>query len=456
MPRLPVNLCRELHSKTPIIETLKMTRLLAILSLSLTLALLFGTPVSAAPPAKGDLVPGQYLVVLKKTGTFGGLLSPADIAKFANQLADKYGGTLLLTYGNALNGYLVKLDAKQAAALGKDPLVKYIEQDSFVATVRTQTKAPWGLDRIDQRKPSLDGDFRYPESAGEGVRVYVIDTGVRGGHNEFKGRYAGGVNFVSSDYNPANGKAGDVPDCNGHGTHVAGTAVGERYGVAKRAKLYSVRVLDCEGSGTMAGVVAGVDWVAKNARRPAVANLSLGGGTSRALDDALNKLIDQGVVTVVAAGNDDRDACGVSPARVPDAITVAASDPKDRRASFSNFGKCVDVFAPGTDIQSAWFERDTQNATISGTSMAAPHVAGLAALYLGNQRDARVRQVTQDVVRDSSRDHITDEKGSPNRLAYTGGATDGRDGEQPGNNNPQEQNGFPLPRLPVERLPISR
>lgn len=429
-----------------------MTRLLAILSLTI----LITAPALAAPPAKGDLVPGQYLVVLKKTGTFGGLLSADQIATLAKELAGQYGGTLLLTYGNALNGYLVKLDDRQAAALGKDPLVKYVEQDSFVAPVRMQTKAPWGLDRIDQRKPSLDGDYRYPESAGKGVHVYVIDTGVRGTHNEFKGRYAGGVNFVSSDYNPANGQAGDVPDCNGHGTHVAGTAVGEHYGVAKRARLYSVRVLDCEGSGTMSGVIAGVDWVARNVRRPAVANLSLGGGASRALDEALNKLIDQGVVTVVAAGNDNRDACDVSPARVPDAITVAASNPKDRRAPFSNFGKCVDLFAPGTDIPSAWFQRDTQNATISGTSMASPHVAGIAALYLGVHPKAHVREIAGDLIRGSSRDHITDEKGSPNRLAYSGVVTDDRRGGQPGDDESQAPNGLPLPPLPGPRLPIGR
>lgn len=406
----------------------------------LLLSALALVPVQAQAPKKGERVPNQYIVVLKETGALGGMLSADQIARIARELAGQHGGTLLLTYGNALNGYIARLDATQAAALARDPRVSFVEQDSVVGPVtRNQRDPVWGLDRLDQRGPKLDEYYRYPDTAGFGVNLYIIDSGVRSTHQDFRDRYGGGVNFVSADRNPGAAPGGDPGDCNGHGTHVAGTAAGEKYGVAKRAKLYSVRVLDCDGSGTMAGVIAGVDWLEKNARRPAVANLSLGGGASRALDQAVQKLINRGVVVVAAAGNDDRDACGVSPGRVKDVLTVAASDREDRRAQFSNWGECVDLFAPGADIRSAWFEKDNQFATLSGTSMAAPHVAGLAALYLGERREARVTEVVRDLLRDASDDRIADPKGSPNRLAYVGrvGQRPPDAGERGGQNQPQ-------------------
>lgn len=431
-----------------------MNRLLSTLLITALLAAPATAAEPAKVPAKGDPVPGQYIVVLAKTGLLGGILSAKEITSIGQELVKKHGGSLLLSYGSALNGYLVRLDEKQAAALGKDPAVKYLEQDSFAGFARTQSEPVWGLDRLDQRKRPVDGYFRYPDSAGRDVNVYVLDTGIRSSHEDFKGRYKGGVNFAGGAGNdPSKSKAGDVADCNGHGTHVAGTIAGERYGVAKRTNLYAVRVLDCVGSGTSSGVIAGLDWVAKNARRPAVANLSLGGGASRALDDAINQLVSNGIVTVVAAGNDNRDACSSSPARVPDAITVAATDEKDRRAAFSNYGKCVDLFAPGVNIRSDWFEKDNQYATLSGTSMAAPHVAGIAALYLSEHPNWRMSELSRELGNDASRDKLGDLKGSPDRLAYSGRIKDGDSGGSPGDSQPQPQPDIfdQLPRLPLGR-----
>lgn len=432
-------------------------------------SLLAGSPALAQKLARGAPIPDQYIVVLKD-GKGGALLGQLTdrLPKLADELTARYGGQVLFIYGTALNGYLARLNPEQARALAKSPSVKYVEQDSIVSKFAEQKNAPWGLDRVDQRKLPLDQRFRYPGDAGDGVGVYIIDTGVRGGHAEFKGRMGGGANFAAAGpgpseglldgalgsldlFNPGKAEPGDWDDCNGHGTHVAGSAAGASYGIARKATIYALRVLGCDGSGTNSGVIAGVDWVTKNAKKPAVANLSLGGGNSTALDDAIKKLISSGVTTVVAAGNDDKDACVGSPNRVPQAITVGATDRKDKRSSFSNWGKCVDLSAPGSDITSAWFQNDTQTKTISGTSMAAPHVAGAVAVYLGGDKQAKPADVAKALLKNSTPDVLGNLRGSPNRLLYL---AEERSPErpQPSRQAPPSQppsNTLPLPRLPL-------
>jgi subtilisin family serine protease len=436
------------------------TRLILALSLGLVCALALH-PAQAKKLERGELIPDQYIVVLSKDrGLFSN--APDRLPKLADELTRQYGGQILYTFGTALNGYLARLTPGQASALAKSPSVKYVEQDSVVSQFDDQKNATWGLDRVDQRKLPLDQRFRYPDRAGDDVNLYIIDTGVRGSHAEFKGRIGGGANFAAAGpgpggglldgaldlLNPGKAEPNDWNDCNGHGTHVAGSAAGASYGIARKATIYAVRVLGCDGSGTNSGVIAGVDWVAKNAKKPAVANLSLGGGNSTALDDAIKKLISSGVTTVVAAGNDDKDACTGSPNRVPQAITVGATDKSDKRSSFSNWGKCVDLSAPGTDITSAWFQSDSQTKTISGTSMAAPHAAGAAAIYLAGNRQARPADVAKALLENSSREVLGNLRGSPNRLLYV---TEGKpEKPAPAHEPPQQpRNTLPIPKLPI-------
>lgn len=275
----------------------------------------------------------------------------------------------------------------------------------------TQTNATWGLDRIDQRKRPLNGSYTYNTTASS-VTAYIIDTGILSGHQEFSGRVTGGVTAI----NDGRGSS----DCNGHGTHVAGTVGGRTYGVAKGVKLFAVRVLDCAGSGSNSGVIAGVDWVTYNHTKPAVANMSLGGGASQALDDAVRNSIGAGVTYAVAAGNENQNACNVSPARVSSALTVGATTRTDSRASFSNYGSCVDLFAPGQDITSAWYSSSSSTRTISGTSMASPHVAGAAALYLQSNQGASPSTVASNLNSTATTGVVTGTNGSPNRLLYKG------------------------------------
>jgi subtilisin family serine protease len=278
-----------------------------------------------------------------------------------------------------------------------------------------QTGATWGIDRIDQRDLPLSTTFSYVNT-GLGVTAYIVDTGIRLSHTQFTGR-------VSSGYDAIDG--GSADDCNGHGTHVAGTVGGTTVGVAKGVSLVAVRVLDCGGSGTWSGVVAGVDWVAANAVKPAVANMSLGGGASTTLDDAVARAINAGVTFVVAAGNGNtggkaQPACNYSPARVPAAITVGATGSTDAKASYSNYGTCVDIFAPGNSILSAWYTSDTAGNTISGTSMASPHVAGVAALYLQSNGAASPATVSNALTSGATVGKVTNAgTGSPNRLLFT-------------------------------------
>ncbi|MFF6787924.1 S8 family peptidase [Streptomyces filamentosus] len=371
-------------------------------------------PAQAAPaPAEGvvlaagspDAVPGSYLVTLRKDAGF-----TAGSAKGRGLIAG-YGGKVGKTFGAALDGYTVTLDAAAARRLAADPAVATVEQNQVVRADATQQNAPWGLDRIDQADLPLSGTYTYPDSAGAGVTAYVIDTGVRVSHAELGGRAVNGYDAVEGDT--------VAQDGNGHGTHVATTIAGSTYGVAKAAKVVAVRVLDDNGSGTTAGVVAGIDWVTAHhaAGAPAVANLSLGGGASTTLDNAVKRSIADGVTYAVAAGNSGVNARNSSPARVTEALTVGATSNTDAKASWSNYGAVLDLFAPGVSITAGWNTGDTATNTISGTSMATPHVAGAAAVYLAGHPTATPAQVSTALVNAATPDKVTSPgSGSPNRL----------------------------------------
>ncbi len=329
-----------------------------------------------------------------------------------------HGGEMTRDFSRALKGYVVNVpnDRVQAflLAMQQDPEVDFTEMDQPVRISQTvQSNATWGIDRTDQRDLPLTTSYSYL-ATGAGVHAYIIDTGIRTTHVEFTGRTAAGFNAVA-DGNGTN-------DCHGHGTHVAGTVGGSTWGMAKGVKLVPVRVLDCFGSGFISEVIAGVDWVAANGVRPAVANMSLGGGVSEALDAAVANSVSSGITFVVAAGNSNANACNFSPARAPSAITVGATTSSDVRASFSNFGTCVDIFAPGNSITSAAITSDTGSTTMSGTSMASPHTAGLAALYLQSHVSASPADVLAAILAAASTDKISSISigaGSPNALIYT-------------------------------------
>jgi subtilisin family serine protease len=319
------------------------------------------------------------------------------------------GAGRLLRDFRGFPGFVAELTAAQAHRLAADPSVRHVEPDRKVALTGTQKNPVWGLDRVDQRGKSLSKSYQ-PSADGDSVHAYVIDTGIRTGHQQFGGRAAHGYDFVGHD--------ADASDCNGHGTHVAGTIGGSTYGVAKKVKLVGIRVLDCAGEGWVSDIVDGIAWVTENAVHPAVANMSLGGGYSPALDLAVRDSIASGVTYVVAAGNEDMDASLSSPADVAQAVTVAATDSRDRRASFSNYGKGVDLFAPGVDIRSATAASNTATAKYSGTSMAAPHVAGAAALILDAYPGWTPARVQAKLIADSTKNKVSDRAGSPNRLLF--------------------------------------
>jgi subtilisin family serine protease/PKD repeat protein len=349
-------------------------------------------------------VQGEYIVVLDAR-------ERRDVRDMAPLLAASYGGRTGRVFRHALRGFVAYMSEAEARALAEDPSVAYVEENGRMSISGSQSGATWGLDRVDQVDLPLDQSYTY-NTAGSGVHAYIIDTGIRISHSDFSGRASLDYSSIT-DGNGAN-------DCNGHGTHVAGTVGGSTWGVAKAVNLHAVRVLDCSGSGTYEGVIAGVDWVTANHIKPAVANMSLGGGASQAVDDAVTASIAAGVVYALAAGNDSGDACLKSPARTPNAITVGSTTNTDARSSFSNYGTCVDIFAPGSSVTSAWYTGDTATNTISGTSMAAPHVAGAAALYLGTNPTASPEQVLSVLSNIATVGHVTSPgTGSPNLLLFT-------------------------------------
>src|SRR5688572_15161384 len=307
-------------------------------------------------------VENSYIVVLDEDATGPDADFGRASARAQEVLARTPAGRLTHVYAFALVGFAAEMTEEEALALAQDPEVRLVEEDSVVELDATQTNAPWGLDRTDQRDRPLNGTYGYT-TTGSGVNAYIIDTGIRRTHTQFGGRALAGFDALG----------GSTNDCNGHGTHVAGTVGGSTYGIAKSVRLYAVRVLSCSGSGSTSGVIAGVDWVAQNHIKPAVANMSLGGGASSSLDTAVNNAINAGVTFAVAAGNSNANASNYSPARVSAAITVGSTTSSDAKSSFSNYGSIVDIFAPGSSITSAWRTSDTAINTISGTSMATPH-----------------------------------------------------------------------------------
>ncbi|WP_424184714.1 S8 family peptidase [Actinokineospora sp. G85] len=371
-------------------------------------AALAATPAQAAEGQilladSGNAVEGSYIVVLKDT------VRSAQVGTRATTLAGAYGGAVGKTYDSALHGFSVRMDEARAKKLAADSSVAYVQANQRFTVDAT---ASWGLDRIDQADLPLDDGYTAA-SDGAGVTAYVVDTGVNAAHTDFGGRVGAGYDAIDGDT--------DADDENGHGTHVAGTIGGATHGVAPGVDIVPVRVLDANGSGTTEGVVEGVDWVAQHASGPSVANMSLGGPTDAALDSAVRGAIQAGVTFAVAAGNSSADANGFSPARVTEAITVAASDDTDAQAKFSNYGDVVDLYAPGVDITSTWIGGASATNTISGTSMASPHVAGAAALHLAQNPGAAPADIEAALTGAATADKITNaSSGTPNLLLYVG------------------------------------
>jgi subtilisin family serine protease len=378
-----------------------------VLALALTLLPAGSALAQGQSPAGPNQAGRESFIVVLKDGAVG------RAAPVAAEHAARFGADVTFVYEHALKGYAARIAPGLVGALAADARVAYIERDGMAHTMVTQTGATWGLDRIDQQNLPLSTTYTY-SNTGAGVTAYIIDTGIRYDHADFGGR-------ASFGYDSFGGNGGD---CNGHGTHVAGTVGGAIYGVAKEVTLVAVRVLNCSGSGSWSGVIAGIDWVTANAAKPAVANMSLGGGASTAVDNAVKNSIASGVSYAIAAGNGNmagvaQDACKSSPARVPEAMTIGATDKTDRKASWSNFGSCIDWFAPGVGITSAWHTSNSATNTISGTSMATPHTAGVAALHLQGNPNHSPQQVRDALYEGTTKGKVTSSKTANNHLLFT-------------------------------------
>lgn len=377
-----------------------MTRIIALVTAALAFTVAFPSMSSAARPEPRD----RYVVVLEE--------SAEDPGAVAREHGQRHGVSADHVYRGALRGYAGRIPPGRIDAVRADPRVAYVEADRLMHAVAIQGGATWGLDRIDQRSLPLSTSFAYSRT-GTGVRAYVVDTGLRPSHADFGGRAVSDRDFVAAPYDNA-GK-----DCNGHGTHVGATIGGATYGVAKGVSLVGIRVLACDGSGLVSEIVAGIDWITTYGQRPAVVNMSLGGGISTALDEAVRRSIGRGFSYAIAAGNSGANACHSSPARVETAMTVSASDRYDRKPSWANFGSCVDWFAPGASITSAWHTSDTSINTISGTSMAAPHAAGTAALYLQSNPGASASTVREALYAKATKRKVGSSSTSNNHLLFT-------------------------------------
>jgi subtilisin family serine protease len=405
--------------------SMKCRRLFAATAVAIGLAACSDVPSGPTLPAEApaasrqagrasEVIPNRYVVVFKR--------DVSDAPGLSRQLVAAHGGTMHHSYQHAIKGFAATLPEGAVAALRRNPNVAYVEQDKPVHLVQTtQPYATWGIDRVDQRDLPLSGTYTY-SSTGSGVRAYIIDTGIETSHWEFGGRASVGADYVG----------GNGQDCNGHGTHVAGTVGGTNYGVAKGVSLVSVRVFGCSGGSQWSTIIAAMDWVRYYHVKPAVVNMSLGGGAMQSVDDALQNLVNAGVTVVVAAGNWNDNACYYSPARASAALTVGASNSSDYQAWFSNWGGCVDLYAPGEQVTSAWLYGGTN--TIDGTSMATPHVAGAAALYLQANPTASPAAVGSAIVGNASQYKLYGlGYGSPNLLLYTGTGSGG------GGTNPPQQ-----------------
>ncbi|MFW6713529.1 S8 family serine peptidase [Acinetobacter pittii] len=355
--------------------------------------------------AKG-IIKNQYIVILNK--------DVGSSNEFAQGIAKQHGGKVLQTYDAVLKGFAIYLpDVAGTAfveAMKKNPKVVSIENDTIMKVdATTQSTPDWGLDRIDQKNLPLDSAYSYLQT-GSGTTAYIVDTGILSTHQQFSGRVLSGYTAISD----GNGTS----DCHGHGTHVAGTVGGSTYGVAKNVSLVPIRILGCDGSGASSNVIAGLDWILKNGKKPAVVNMSLGGEANASLDSAVENLFNNGYVMVVAAGNSNTDACSSSPARVSKAITVAATDSTDTRASYSNYGSCVDIFAPGSQINSSWIGSNTATKVLNGTSMATPHVVGVVAEMLQSTPTATPQTISNNLLNQASNNVVKNPSDSPNRLLY--------------------------------------
>ena len=400
----------------------------------------FGRPATAAPTGDDapilyadspNAVPGRYIVIFKDSAS-----SPKAVASLARDLTSRFGGQSRHLFTAGLRGFSATISDQQVRRLAADPAVASIEAVQYIGVAGTQNNPPnWGDDRIDQANLPLNQAYTYPANPGQGVTVYVLDTGLNANHVDFTGRVRPGIDMVDNDSSPT--------DCHGHGTHVAGTAVGTTYGVAKKASVVAVRVLNCQGSGTNDDLIAGIDWVRANAQKPAVVNYSIGCQSrcsSQAMDSAVSNLVSSGVQFVQAAGNSSDNACYYSPQGVAAAVTVGNTTSSDARNSSSNYGSCLDIFAPGTSIVSASYSSNTGSATMTGTSMASPHTAGAAAVYLGLNPNATPAQVRDALVNNATTGKVTNlGTGSPNRLLYTGFMNGGTNPNNPSVSNPGNQ-----------------